>query len=362
MRGSLAFMSLGSIFVEVLQYESCEHNAPVHKFYSDVSNADLLDSQSILTIDKSEEPFHIQLEKTSQILGIDLETQWIDQSTRKENIKKQRALRSDPRPKHALRWLLKKLQSSGEGLHNYRSYHKAWILLRILLACSPLGTAAELVKRHELMLSLRTTSQWLQDNCCASSGYPSPATDEKRELPTASPDTSETSSTHSCVSRKRKRGCDQSVNLQSRVSPLSETKSITFERTRSLFIALCGVLAQLEELVNDPENEEGLKAEHLRFAIKSSAEHTAIVLGNLLYITNHLIRNPCKSSSESRSQVHLADTAYRFCIIPIVEFWCARSHGPRKSSEDSRDVCMTQVKVRRQADWNIQSKLSGSIA
>jgi len=71
-------------------------------------------ANSILNLDKSTEPWPVQLAKVTEILGIDIGDDWEATLTRDGYTGKQVYAVPDPRVDWALRWLLKNLQSAGD--------------------------------------------------------------------------------------------------------------------------------------------------------------------------------------------------------------------------------------------------------
>ncbi|KAL6715509.1 hypothetical protein ACLMJK_006470 [Lecanora helva] len=284
-----------------------------------------------MCIDKSPDPFLVLVDIACDILDIDLTSKWSFQSEMNGNEIDPARYASDPRPAYALRWLLKKLQSD-EGPYRPHQTCKAWLLLRELLVRTPMAAVARLIKEHTLINSLRRTIEWLYGRCCrVAKSTQSPDDQLIDDIPGDLFDPMESSFIRPNESRKRKRDEDKSPPA----SPLYATKPYIFRRTCSLFTAVCGVFAQLDELASDECQKKGFVVEHLRFAMKSSLEEAAIILGKSLYITNQILRSAYQSSFKRTFYMNWAKSTETPHIMPLIDFWSSRHRGTEEISGDS---------------------------
>ena len=77
---------------------------------------------SILTVNKSQEPFPAQIDTVCRILGIDLNADWTNLLGSGGEPLPYQYNASDPRPQWALRWLLKHLQPEDIDLNRFVRY------------------------------------------------------------------------------------------------------------------------------------------------------------------------------------------------------------------------------------------------
>jgi len=308
---------------------------------------------SILTLDKSEEPFQTQVDLACTILNIDLELQWKSYISSGNYGEEQRIHTSDPRPAHTLRWLLKKLQPGEDEQCSPRLRFKAWLLLRVLLVQTPLAKVARLIKEHKFTSSLRKTLEWLYEHSDARSRPLDLENETNGGRSEASFNSAGSSSNESKSSKKRKRGDAERVDTPSQASWFrnAEAAITDIQGVRTLYLAVCNVIVQLEELSSDPEYSRGIAVEHLKFALRSSSEEAATMLGNSLYIVTQLIRKSCKRlPPEQAFLIHLTDSTYSTCAISLVNSWENRSRGRQDSSDETSNVCIRGRYRMYQAD------------
>ena len=98
----------------------------------------------------------------------------------------------------------------------------------------------------------------------------------------------------------------------------------------TVFLALCAAVGQLEALIKDKDHVTQPTAEHLKSALRSPLERTARTLGMSLYLTNSVLHDPKRSlwreqQATSESEKPLRNTAYRYCVLSMVELWTSRS-------------------------------------
>jgi len=297
--------------------------------------------QSILTLDKSEEPFPTQLDIAGSILSINLDEQWKEIIQSADGQPQRQNIISDPRHGHALRWLLKRLQSGEAGPHSPRLSIRAWILLRVLLIRTPLTNAARLLKEHKFIKTLKETFHWLHENFNQEqlSSYPQDSARSKSSE--SGRGSGSSSSDEQTTGRKHKRdGTEISLHRE------SDGPVVVLD---TLFVAICGVVRQLENFIIDPGHVHKYAAEHMRAALKSSPEETAIMLGSSMYLVNHILQAPNRSRRRNRktstwaSQKSLEDTVYKSCISSMIEFWSLFSQNVHGPSGDLNNVSLPRL-------------------
>ena len=281
--------------------------------------------KSILTLEISEETFPAQIETASSILEVDLRFQWEEYMITGNFAPSIPS--ADPRPAYTLKWLLKKLQYTGGTLNI-----KAWVLLRVLLVRTPLAKVARLLKEYRFTDSLRKTLEALYKYSTPKPGCLRQKANFTGSLTDSSLNTVDGSLSDSGPSKKRKRGNTPSDGS---VEPVSEGGS----GLRMLYLAVCGVIEQIEELCADSENGRGFPIEHLRFATRSFREEAAAIFGYAIYVANHIIRDSGKGlSTKVAFPAPQADTADRSCVISVAKFWNGRARGRPGISDDMNNV------------------------
>ena len=312
--------------------------------------------QSILILEKSEEPFDKQIDIACTILGIDLLSQWndcmedIDKGT-EEHTGLHEVPPSDPRPAHALRWVLRKLQSTEESLYSPRANYRAWILLRVLIVRTPLAVTARLLKTCKFMESLGAALKLVSQ--CGHAKLKALVQDGKgRDWNSDSSfHTLESSSNESQPSRKRKRGSAAFGEDQFMSSSCESQRSnnVNRESTQVLLVAICSAVSQLEELSIDSDVVRGYASEHMKFAMRVPPEQAATMLEYTVNIVNHFMqKGHRKSSSELVFQIRQIDSAYGVCISSVGKLWLNRFQGRKKVSDEMSNV------------WSLHGKLKPS--
>jgi len=284
--------------------------------------------ESILTLEESDKTFRALIYKACHILEIGLGDQWeqiIDVGFRAQS----QIITADPRPEFALRWLLKKLQSPENYKNNPRFEWRAWILLRTLLLHTPISNSARLLKAQNLVTMLYESLQGLYDHC------PKPqhlGNNEEWRLSDSSSDTVESSESKSRTSKKRRRDGTEAEGSHH----LASVRKI---ETHKIFVAICGLLAQLQFFTVNQEPTQGYAKEHMKSSLKTKPEEAASILGNSLYLVNDILQAPYRSDSRRKTSLQkFENIACNFCVPSAIDFWVARSAGTPDSYDSTTNV------------------------
>ena len=293
--------------------------------------------QSILTLEKSDEPWPVQLVTAASILSIDIDVKLREMFELKSTQRPRRKSTPDPRYDYALRWLLRKLQNTGTEANGPRLNFESWVLLRELVIRTPLVNVARLLKECKFMKMLEETLKWLQENVGTIQF-------------TADSEHSDSSATVASFSEERKTARKRKVDGTEFIPDQSSRKPIMVLET--LFVALCGSVRELLLLVTDAESSQNYVAEHMKLALKSSCAQAADILGNSLYLVNHILQAPKRSRQQNHMkgitfelQEELKDTGYEPCLSPMIVLWNLRSGAPDVMLDESRNVC-TLIRIR----------------
>jgi len=227
------------------------------------------------------------------------------------------------------------------GTHSPRLHFKAWILLRELLIRTPLATATRLLKELKFINTLKETFNWLHENL------------DHDQLP-LSPRKGTNSASSDSGSRTESSASDEQTSARKRkidgteIVPHRESDGPTLVLD-TLYVAMCGVVKQLENFIIDAGHVLGYAAEHMRAALKSSSEEAAIILGSSIYLANHILQTPNRShrrkywSSVRNSRERLRETAIESCISPMIEFWKLRFPGGHGSIDEPHNVTFANL-------------------
>ena len=131
------------------------------------------------------------------------------------------------------------------------------------------------------------------------------------------------------VSKKRKRDCSESA---------PKPKKAQLTDANALFIVACSVMGHVIALTKLLSvGSRDYAAEHLKHALKCPSQSAADILGCAFYITNDLLQNLKITSNpqRARSSKTNEDTAYVYCLAPLVEFWDLHLARTHKGSADT---------------------------
>ena len=324
----------GSAWSQALRYAGSNLSA-VYRPFADILKTPQSGTirRSILTLDKSEEPFETQITQICDILGIQLQTHDHDSTNQEESHS------YGPQEEWALRWLLKKLQS--DDIHPGRQgastrrldtilngsspclNFRAWLLLRALLLLTPLTKVASLLNTFKFTLIVKNSILWLQQKIDQENDLHFQESDDALATVESSSATLEPSPVKAPHrSRKRKRD-DTSISLNW-ILPVVDPD------VKRLFGSICCTMREVDALMNDmPDQSRGFAVEYMKAALKSSAESAAAILGGSFSITNFLLRRSCEPLVDS----------YDTCINPMLTLWNLRFQAKDDPSGYSDLVC-----------------------
>ena len=196
--------------------------------------------------------------------------------------------------------------------------YKAWLLVRELMLRTPLTVVAGLLRDHKFVATIRATLDWLAQKCASldesdhSLDYPdSPRT----KFDDSSPSTlGESPIKVTQASKKRKRDTELVSHVPQNYKDIAR-----------LYTSICCNLIQLQNIAGD--KSRGYAVEHIRAALRSTAEEAAAILGSSLPIVDYLTRNEkststTNTSSTDASTVDTPSTKYDDAwILPIIQYW-----------------------------------------
>ena len=213
---------------------------------------------------------------------------------------------------------------------------KAWLLVRELLLRTTLTVVAGLLRDHKFVATIRATLHWLAPKCASLDGsdHPLDQTDSPRtKFDDSSPSTLGASPTEvTQASRKRKRDAQS-------VSDVPQN----YKDVARLYTSICCNLIQLQDITSD--KSRGYAVEHIRAALRSTSEETAVILGSSLAIVDYLIRNEenvstTNTSSTDASTMDTPMTKYDDAwILPFVQYW--RSQTSSFGEDSNSKTCVS---------------------
>ena len=278
--------------------------------------------QRILTLDRSDEDFSIQIAEALEILKIEpyaLSVQYASDST--ESVLQKSV---SPKDEWFLRWLLKRLNTGDIHDRSPCLDLKAWQLLKILIARLTTTVSARLLSTFSFTAIVDRTLQWLAIHVrdlpvSHGNGISCPPPEESED--SASSATLETSSPlYHNGSAKRKHGEAQHYDNGSFI--------VTSMQAVELYLSLCGVV-QLTILHTTFEKNIGhFNAEHMKTAIKSPPECAGRILGSAFAIAAHSWK---LLQHENRFQNF---NFHDFSIAPYIALWDMR----QLNGDDSSDL------------------------
>ena len=296
---------------------------------------------SVLSLDKSTEPWLAQIGKASGILDIDLDATW-SKVLKKELAESRREdFAVDPRIEWTLRWLLKGLEPNEDQPSPQSREFKSWVLLRELIARCPTATVARLLKAHGIINILGVTFNWLYGLTVKKLESQTTGNGIGSGDDVSSSETLVTS--QGKVSKKRKRA---SPTVK---QPGSHLVSLSFD---TVFRAVCGALRQIMQLtVHNPEQPEDYAIEHVKHALRVPPELLAMILGNAFSITDNLLQMPGRNSNRKHPEssegleIH-KDTAYGTCLSPLFDLWDLHHASSWKLSASlSHNACLSYCTI-----------------
>ena len=109
-----------------------------------------------------------------------------------------------------------------------------------------------------------------------------------------------------------------------------------------LYTASCKLVGQLQALAAD-EYTYGYATHHLQASLRSSPDEAAAILGNVVFLMNHVLQCPKRrhhdgSAAADEAHEHMTDSAIQSCLSPLVQFW-------KSNSQDSPDMAAESVNV-----------------
>ena len=316
---------------------------------------------SILTVNKSKEPFPAQIDTVCQILRIDLDVNWTNLlRSRGEHLPYQYNA-SDPRPQWALKWLLKHLQP--EDIEPNRSVEvsddrkcrllctspclsfRSWLLLRGLVVRIHPTKTATLLKDYKFTSIVCNTLQWLYEN--HDQGRSQPLSEDDESIGASNED-GNTASSSTRTARKRRRDGTE-------IAPSKGTYGAAIQTVADVFMALCATVGQLVELTSDSTDIKSLSVEHIKSAMRSSLEKASQILGNTLFLTNYLMQEPNRMSGPRKlatgeASEYLETTAYRFCVSNMINLWSFRSLARRNAIDNDKIIHTTPIGASSRAN------------
>ena len=201
---------------------------------------------------------------------------------------------------------------------------------------TPLTIVACLLRDHKFVATIRATLHWLAQKCASLHGsdHPLDQTDSPRtKFDDSSPSTLGAPPTEvTQASRKRKRD----ANIVSDVPQ-------NYKDVARLYTSICCNLIQLQDIASD--KSRGYAVEHIRAALKSTAEEAAAILGSSLPILDYLTRNEESTSTTNTSSTDAStmDTPSKkyddAWILPIVQYW--RSQTSCFERDSSFETCVS---------------------
>ena len=309
---------------------------------------------SILTVNKSKEPFPAQVDTVCQILRIDLGVDWTNLLRSGGEPLPYQYNASDPRPQWALKWLLKNLQP--EDIESNRSVRcpmmeefrlmytspclsfRSWLLLRELVVRIHPTKTATLLKDYKFTSIICNTLQWLYEN--HDEGRSQPLSEDDESMGASNEDGSTISSSTRTAKKRRRDGTE--------IAPSNGTHRAAIQTVGDVLMALCATIGQLVELTSDSTDIKSLSAEHIKSAMRSPLEEASRILGNTLFLTNHLMQEPNRMSgprklATSESSEYLEPAAYRFCVSNMIDLWSFRSLARRNAIDNDNIVHATPI-------------------
>lgn len=285
----------------------------------------------ILTLDRSDEEFSIQIAEALEILKIEPCALSVQHASDSSESVSQKSI--SPKDEWFLRWLLKRLNA--DDIHDRCPCLdlKAWQLLRILIARLTTTVSARLLSTFSFTAIVDRTLQWLATHVRGlpvshGNGISCPSPEESED--SASSATLETSSPlYHKGSVKRKHGEAQHCNNGSFV--------ITSMQAAELYLSVCGVVQQTILHTTFEKNIDHFNAEHMKTAIKSPPERAGKILGNAFAIAAHSWK---LFQHENRFQTL---NFHDFSTTPYIALWDMRYLNGDDSSDLSSIVRYLKV-------------------
>ncbi|KAL8688769.1 MAG: hypothetical protein Q9218_005403 [Villophora microphyllina] len=283
--------------------------------------------QNILSLNDSTSPLVQQLEEACNILEIELQ-----HGVYEPDAARRPPLRQGPREEWTLRWLLKQFETAEGGSQSILLEPKIWLLFGELVPRLPLTNLARLLRDHSFLNVLENALKLLedaahQDGTLDQNRQQSPIRSTSRGSSSEAGSSSATISGPGDVPRHtRKRHRDGTYKEQPGPAPV-----IHLGR---LFGHLCGVLRQLQALVQDKSH--GYAVEHIKMALRASTEQAASMLGRSLTIANKLLSDAVRATRHERG------VTLKECIEASVHIWKCRSIISAVISTNVRHLLLTQ--------------------
>ena len=276
--------------------------------------------QRILTLDRSDEDFSVQITEALDILGIEPHTLSIQYQHNHRDLKLRRNIAS--KDEWFLRWLLKRLNADSIQNRSPCLDSRAWQLLGLLINHLTTTVSARLLGTIKFITTLERTLQWLSVHIQSL-----PISHEDRiALPSSEKSEDSGSSTtlevapsfHPKRSRKRKRDGAESFVDRPYVA--------TLVQATELFLAICGTLQHIilrtEMERDDPSH---FNAEHMKAVMRCPPELAGMMLGSSLTIAKYAWK-PFQQDSRFRDL-----NIYDSLVSPCTAMWDLRSTGSKNS-------------------------------
>ena len=270
-------------------------------------------ANSILTLDKSTEPWPVQIAKASRILNIDLDTGWNNLLVEDEASFRRGKIAVDPRIDWTLKWLLKRLEPQGDQPTMQCCSSMSWVLLKELVILCKTATVARLFRVHRFISILEATFRLLRDS-------PVRALEnlQSEEHSAAEDSSSDTLSNDQTETFKKSTKDGSNLPSSAPASPANMMEAFT---------AACYTLQQVVSLTTlDRTNHQDYAAEHLKHALKSSPHQLANVLSGAFSITNNFLQMQNRKASHLSSESSQDSTerypyAYQTWLSPTIDLW-----------------------------------------
>lgn len=225
--------------------------------------------------------------------------------------------------------------------YEIRLYPRAWVLLYELILRSYPKKVAHLLQEFKFIQTLRDTLQWLQENFDQKHifSYAKNQNGTHLSFSETSSNATDSSSTEGSTARKRKRDGTE-------VSPKRSAPRYSFALDQ-LYIEICGAVRCLQRIVATLEDHHDYDAEHMKFALRSSSDEAASILGNSMYLANQILQSSKRLSHRKRvlatalSEDDLDNITLRTGILPMIDLWKDCSAGRQGIADDPDEVSPT---------------------
>ena len=261
-------------------------------------------------LEKSKEPFEKVLAQAGKILNIQ-----VNNDTRNyAGLFGTSSILSPfvPLDEWALKWLLKRLQEDASQHDSPCLSPRAWSLIQALITRMPIRATARLIRICNFTFILQKTLQYSQRDEASAKNLPvSPERGDSvpEDSPAISGSISGTVDNASArtISKKRKRGAKEPLE-----APPSKQ---TILEAIPLLGSVSAVVKRLLDFTRDlPDRSRGYAVEHMKAALRLSAQNAAAILGRSLTIASLIL-------NDSVCTVEAEKTAVCVLMDPIIDLW-----------------------------------------